>query len=184
MSHVLRRASAVYLLALAVPAASQSPSSPAPISGTASHPVLPGHTDGAPLDTTAAVTAKLLGLAREWVRTWNEKDVDRMQQLHDDNFVYGIFGHFVDGQDLLKEIQKQDFWGVTYTLKMVKPQVRVLSSDTALVLFQLVGKSVGPKGERPYASLFTLVYQKRGGDWKIIHVHDSESSECSLEPTG
>lgn len=102
-----------------------------------------------------------------------------MQQLHDGDFLYGVFGRFSDGQDLLKEIRKENFWGVTYTLKMAEPQVRILSSNTALVLFQLVGKSVGPKGERPYASLFTLVYQKRGNDWKIVHVHDSEAAESS-----
>lgn len=102
-----------------------------------------------------------------------------MQQLHHGDFLYGIFGRFMNGQVLLKEIRKENFWGVTYSLKMVEPRVRILSSDTALVLFRLVGKSVGPKGERPYASLFTLVYQKRGDDWRIIHVHDSELPESS-----
>jgi ketosteroid isomerase-like protein len=100
-----------------------------------------------------------------------------MQQLHDDTFLYGIFGNFLDGEELLEELRKENFWGVSYTLQMVEPRVRMLSSDTALVLFQLVGRSVGPTGERPYSSLFTLVYQKRSGDWKIVHVHDSESAE-------
>lgn len=127
----------------------------------------------------ADVTSELLGLTQEWVRTWNEKDVDRMQELHSDDFLYGIFGSFGDGRALLNALRRENFWGVTYTLKMEKPLVRILSSDTALVLFQLVGKSVSSKGERPYASLFTLVYQKRGDDWKIIHVHDSESPKGS-----
>lgn len=118
-------------------------------------------------------------MAQEWVGTWNDKDVDRMQQLHDRDFLYGIYGSFVDGQDLLKQLRKEDFWGLTYTLKIVEPKVRMLSPDTALVLFQLVGKSNGPKGERPYVSLFTLVYKKRGNDWKIVHVHDSEQPESN-----
>lgn len=127
--------------------------------------------------TTADVSAELLGLTQERVRTWTEKDVDRMQELHGgENFLYGIFGSFIDGQGLLKELRRENFWGVTYTLKMEKPQVRILSSDIALVLFRLVGHSVSQKGTQPYVSLFTLVYQKRGGEWKIVHVHDSEAS--------
>lgn len=124
----------------------------------------------------AEVTSELLGLTQEWVKTWNEKDVDRMQQLHSDDFLYGVFGSFGDGRVLLNALRRENFWNLTYTLRMVEPRVRILSSDTALVLFQLVGQSTGPKGTKPYGSLFTLVYQRRGGEWKIIHVHDSEKS--------
>lgn len=169
---------AAFSLSLDAPVLAKSQSSTAP-GLAASQTGAEGSTDSSPSDPSAAVTAKLLGLTQEWVRTWNEKDVDRMQQLHDDDFLYGIFGRFMDGQNLLKMIRKENFWGLTYTLEIVEPRVRILSSDTALVLFQLVGKSVGSKGELPYASLFTLVYQKRGDDWKIVHVHDSELPEKS-----
>lgn len=170
---------AVFSLVLGSSGAAQGPSSVASDSGRAAGQSV-GEGPSAGLtssDDAAAAKAILLGLTQEWVRTWNEKDVDRMQQLHDSDFLYGIYGRFMDGQKLLKLIREEDFWGLTYNLKMVEPRVRLLSSDTALVLFQLEGKSVGPKGARPYASLFTLVYQRRGGDWKIIHVHDSEPSE-------
>jgi uncharacterized protein (TIGR02246 family) len=127
----------------------------------------------------AELEARLLSLAQEWVDTWNKKDVDRMQQLHSEDFLYGVFGSFGEGRALLDTLRREDFWGVTYTLTIVKPQVRILSSDTALVLFQLVGKSVSSKGTRPYSSLFTLVYQKHGAEWRVVHVHDSEASESS-----
>ena len=181
MSRIIRTAVAAFSLALAAPGAPQSPSSVAPIAGPApGQSLAAGRPRGSRAsDRKAGVTAKLLGLTREWVGTWNDKDVDRMRRLHDDDFLYGIFGSFIDGQDLLKELRKDNFWGLTYSLKIVEPRVRILSSDTALVLFRLVGQSVGPKGSRPYASLFTLVYRKRGDDWKIVHVHDSESPESS-----
>ena len=120
-------------------------------------------------------TAKLLSLTEQWVRTWNEKDVDRMQQLQADDLLYGVFGSFTQGPVLLEQLRSNNFWGVTYTLRTVDPKVRILSSDTALVLFKLVGTSVGPKGSQPYRSLFTLVYQRRGGEWKIVHIHDSDT---------
>lgn len=178
MNQILDTVVAAFALFVDAPGAPQSPSPVAwnsnprsgqPVAGT-------GTVSSRHSESPADITANLLGLAQEWVGTWNEKNVDRMQQLHDDDFLYGygIIGRFIDGQGLLKEIRKEDFWGVNYTLKMVEPRVQIISSDTALVLFQLVGKTVGPKGTRPYSSLFTLVYQKRGSDWKIIHVHDSE----------
>ena len=126
---------------------------------------------------TAEDAAKLLSLTEQWVRTWNEKDVDRMHQLQADDLLYGVFGSFTEGPVLLEQLRSNNFWGVTYTLKTVDPKVRMLSPDTALVLFKLVGTSVGPKGSQPYRSLFTLVYQRRGGEWKIIHVHDSEIAQ-------
>lgn len=123
--------------------------------------------------------SKLLALAQSWVDTWNHRDLDRMQQLHDGDFTYNIFGSIMNGRELLAEMRRENFWSTSWSLKMEDPQVQLLDVDTALVLFRLVGTSRSAKGTRPYRSLFTLVFQKRGGAWKIVHVHDSEFPEAS-----
>lgn len=42
--------------------------------------------------TTVAVAKTLLALSQEWIDTWNQKDVERMTQLHGDvaHTLYGI----------------------------------------------------------------------------------------------
>jgi uncharacterized protein (TIGR02246 family) len=166
----LRRFAAIAALLFGLAASSSlDAAAPRPAEGDA-HPRSSQISKG-----TAQDTAELLSLTEQWVRSWNEKDVDRMRQLQADDLLYGVFGSFTEGPVLIEQLRSNNFWGVTYSLRTVDPKVRILSSDIALVLFALVGTSAGPKGAQPYRSLFTLVYQRRDGEWKIVHVHDSDS---------
>ena len=160
---ILRAAAAAAMLAAAVPAAASRPPAPA---------------------AADAAEAELLGLAGRWVQAWNDRDVDAMARLQADDLTYGVFGLFDTGPRLLAELRAENFWGLSWSVRMEAPRVRRLDGDTALVLFRLVGTSRGAGGERPYRSLFTLVFQRRAGAWKIVHVHDSEAPPAATPPPG
>jgi ketosteroid isomerase-like protein len=119
----------------------------------------------------------LLARANEWTDTWNKRDLKRMRALHApdiDRQLYGIGGNFGSVKKLFEDIEKTNFFGLRWTLKMVDPKIRMLGSDSALIALRLVGKETNSKGvSRDFAEGFTLVFQRIKKDWKIVHVHDS-----------
>jgi hypothetical protein len=100
-----------------------------------------------------------------------------MRRLHADDIsiqLYAIGEEFVTMEKLLKEIREENFWKLSWSIKIVQPQVRMLGADAALVAFRLVGKETHSNGSsRPYSAAFSLVFQRYRDDWKIVHVHDS-----------
>jgi uncharacterized protein (TIGR02246 family) len=126
---------------------------------------------------TAPVSDTLVALAQEWVDTWNNKDVERMRRLHADDVsiqLYALGEEFVTIEKLLKEIRKENFWKLSWSIKIVQPHVRMLGADAALVAFRVVGKETHSYGSsRPYSAAFSLVFQRYRDEWKIVHVHDS-----------
>lgn len=119
----------------------------------------------------------LLTRTQQWVDTWNAKDVDSMRRLHADDVVnqrYGIGQDFITMDWLLRELKEKNFWDVSWSIRMVEPKVRMLGSEAGVVSFRLVGSET-PAGAatRPFAEIFTLVFQRIKGEWLIVHVHDS-----------
>jgi uncharacterized protein (TIGR02246 family) len=131
----------------------------------------------APRSSTASVSNTLVARAQEWVDTWNDKDVERMRRLHADDVsiqLYGIGEEFVAIDKLLKAIREENFWNLSWSIKIVQPHVRMLGADAALVTFRLVGKETHRGGSsRPYSAAYSLVFQRHRGEWKIVHVHSS-----------
>jgi ketosteroid isomerase-like protein len=136
----------------------------------------PEHSDA----PTAPVTETLLALSQEWVDTWNQKDVERMAEMHGDvtRTVYVIGETSSTVEWLLREIREKKFWNLSWKIRLVEPHVRMLGADAGLGSFRLVGEEAGPRGTKPFSAAFTLVYQKLDGDWKIVHVQDSSRLEA------
>ncbi|NOT02745.1 MAG: nuclear transport factor 2 family protein [Phycisphaerales bacterium] len=108
---------------------------------------------------------------------WNHGDIDRFMQdyLKSDELTFVSDGTILRG------------WGAAYeryrtrypdratmgALTFSNLDVRMLNRDSALVLGQWqVARDVRPVGGR-----FTLVMQRRGGRWVIIHDHTSTSRD-------
>jgi hypothetical protein len=156
---------------LLLAACAHTPPPPADTSGST-----PQHS-GTPM---AAINETLLVLTQEWVDTWNQKDVERMAKMHGDvtRTVYVIGDTSSTVEWLLREIREKDYWNLSWKIRMVEPRVRILGTDAGLVSFRLVGEEVGALGSKPFSAAFTLVYQKLGGEWKIVHVQDSSRLEA------
>jgi Domain of unknown function (DUF4440) len=130
---------------------------------------------------SADVSATVIRLAHEWVQTWNERNLERMQQLHGPGMLYGFGDRFVTGEALIEDLRRENFWGLSWSLRATNMHVRILSPEAVLVSFRLVGQEFRGDRARPYLALFTLVFQRQG-DWKIVHVHDSDGA-ASVSPT-
>ena len=130
------------------------------------------------------VAETLLALTRQWVDTWNQRDVERMARMHGDaaHTVYVIGDTFSTVEWLLQEIREKKFWDLTWNLTLVEPHVRILGPDAGLVSFRLVGEESGAGGTRPFSAAFSLVYQKLDEGWKIVHVQDSSRLDAPASP--
>jgi len=163
---------AIFALALA-------PTLHCPVSAaTTIEPAKSGHARAASAQTPS-VSEKLLGLTNEWVKTWNEKDADRMQQLYGPGMLYGFGQSFVTGEALVDLIRRENFWGLSWSLKAENPQVRMLGPDAALVWFRLAGEETGNGRSRPYSALFTLVFQHQDDQWRIVHIQDGDCPDSA-----
>ncbi len=126
-----------------------------------------------------SLSSKLLGLTNEWVRTWNEKNANGMQQLYGAGMLYGFGQSFVTGEALVDLLRRENFWGLSWSLKAENPQVRMLGPDAALVWFRLDGQETGNGRSRPYSALFSLVFQRQNGQWRIIHIQDGDCPDSA-----
>lgn len=131
---------------------------------------------------SADLSATLLGLTHDWVQTWNERNLERMQQLHGRGMLYGYGDTFMTGETLIEVLRRENFWGLTYSLRATNLHVRILSTEAALVSFLLVGREIRGDSARPYSALFTLVFQRQEGEWKIVHIHDGERPAAAPVP--
>lgn len=127
--------------------------------------------------STFPVTDTLLARTQQWVDTWNKKDVAGMRRLHAvdvEGQRYGIGNGFTTMEWLLKELRETNFWNVTWSVKMVDAKVRVLGADAGLVSFRLIGSETpSGAGTHEFLEAFSLIFQRIGGEWLIVHVHDS-----------
>jgi hypothetical protein len=114
------------------------------------------------------------------VDTWNKKDVRRMRRLHADDVsrqLYGIGEEFVTVETLLGDIERENFWGLSYAIKVVDPKVRVLGSGAALVTFKLIGQEISREGgSKRYSGAYSLIFERQKSSWKITHVHSSHGA--------
>jgi hypothetical protein len=127
--------------------------------------------------STSLVTDTLLVRTQQWVDTWNKKDVEGMRRLHAVDVRdqrYGIGNGFTTMEWLLKELRETNFWNVTWSVKMVDAKVRMLGADAGLVSFRLTGSETpSGAGAHEFLEAFSLIFQRIGGEWLIVHVHDS-----------
>ena len=126
----------------------------------------------------ATLSDTLIARAQEWVDTWNNKDVKRMRGLHAADVtgqLYGIGEEFTTMDKLLDGIAKENFWNLSWSIKIVEPRVRILGPDVALVAFRLIGDETNNStgGSRRYSGAYSLIFQRERKVWKVVHVHSS-----------
>jgi ketosteroid isomerase-like protein len=128
----------------------------------------------------AALTDTLITRSQEWVDTWNKKDVKRMRALHAEDVadqLYGIGEEFGTVEHLLDDIARENFWNLSWSIKIVDPRVRVLGPNSALVAFRLIGDETNSKGgSRRYSAAYSLIFQREKRVWKVAHVHSSHGA--------
>jgi uncharacterized protein (TIGR02246 family) len=125
----------------------------------------------------AAETAEtLLALAEEWLDSWNALDPERMLQFYDEDLLYYWKGRPMTLGQFESALHEYIIPNETYSIELTEPHVQLIGADAAVVAF-IWGDKAGPSGEvPPPIAAVSLVFERRGGVWKILHIHESPVS--------
>lgn len=116
-----------------------------------------------------ATPADIIRLSAEKFRWKTERQIDRVADLFDDDLIFvHLNGHITSKQDWIDQLSSGRF---VYHVIDVKEVSAKVYGETAV----LVGKAeftVGLGGGRSkYPLVYTEVYTRRGGIWKLVNLH-------------
>lgn len=128
-------------------------------------------------DQEAAVKEALLATTAEYNAAWEALDVDRISKFHAEDFTYYRRG-VVDSQsnaDFARAYHENVATQISgYWASASETWVKVLGADAGIVAFVFRGGVETPDGARhDYDGALTYVYERRDGQWRITHIHES-----------
>jgi ketosteroid isomerase-like protein len=125
----------------------------------------------------AAIAEALLSTTAAYNAAWEALDVRRITAFHADDFTYYRRG-VVDSDshaDFARAYHENVATQITgYWASASDTWVKVLGPDAGIVAFVFRGGVETPDGARhDYDGALTYVYERRGGEWRITHIHES-----------
>ena len=113
-------------------------------------------------------------LVQEWATAWSALEPGPYLDLYSDSVQFYYRGARSPRPTFEKQVRRLMAGHRTYRIEPINPQIDVLAEDAAVASFRYKGRAVDTTGNaRDVSAAVTLVYQQRGGDWKIIQVHES-----------
>lgn len=123
-------------------------------------------------NSTAAPTDELVRLMKQSADDWNNADLNGFMSLYDTSATF-MFSTGPVGLDKMRANYERGFFKNGKPLQMLRFEdlkVRSLGNDHAL----LTGKFVLYGNDLPERKgIYSLVFVKRNGAWKILHDHSS-----------
>ena len=119
---------------------------------------------------TAETKREIVSIAEAWTRAWNDEDLELMSQLHDGDLLYYWRGQPRGYETFIQELREFIFPAESISVELLNPQVQLLTSESAVVGFQMRGAESAT--DDPDIAV-TLVVIRRATGWKIIHIHES-----------
>jgi len=125
----------------------------------------------------AAISEALLSTTEAYNAAWEDLDFGRIAEFHSEDFTYYRRGAVdsksnADFERAYHEnvaTQISGYWASTSDT-----WVKVLGPDAGIVAFVFRGGVETPDGVRhTYDGALTYVYERRGGRWRITHIHES-----------
>ena len=128
-------------------------------------------------DQEAAISETLLSTTAAYNAAWEELDFDRISEYHADDFTYYRRG-VVDSDsqaDFERAYHENVATQITgYWATASDTWVKVLGPNAGLVAFVFRGGVETPDGAKhDYDGALTYAYERRGGQWRITHIHES-----------
>lgn len=126
-----------------------------------------------------AITDTALTLTEVFNEAWQEMDPERILTFYSDDLQYYRMGTHTSSRAAFEHALDTFILPRTesYRVEVVDPRVRVMGPDAAVVGFVSRGEVVRRTGEtESVEGAFTLVYERRHGEWKIVHVHESSAA--------
>jgi ketosteroid isomerase-like protein len=125
----------------------------------------------------AAIADTLLSLTEAYNTVWAELDLERISEYHADDFTYYRQGVVQSASQTEFERAYHDDVATqitSYWANARETWVEVLGLDAGVVAFVFRGGVETPDGAmHDYDGALTYVYERRGGHWRIVHIHES-----------
>ncbi len=125
----------------------------------------------------AAIADSLLTITEEYNAVWESLDFERISTYHADDFTYYRRG-VVDSashSDFRQAFHDNVATQITvYWADASNISVDVLGRDAGVVAFLFRGGVETPDGAKhDYDGALTYVFERRGEEWQIVHIHES-----------
>lgn len=126
----------------------------------------------------AEVAATLLSITEAYNAVWEELDLEKISAFHADDFTYYRRGGVdsVSQADFLDAYHDNVATQITgYWAEATETRVKVLGPNAGLVAFVFRGGVELPDGRKVgYDGALTYVFERLDGEWRIVHIHESE----------
>lgn len=136
-------------------------------------------TQSAQLDpnTETEIAETLLSVTNEYNSVWEALDLERIAEHHADDFTYYRRGVVAAASPQEFEQMYHDEVATqitSYRAEASDIRVEVLGPDAGMAAFLFRGEVTTPDGAaHEYSGALTYVFERRDGEWKVAHVHES-----------
>ena len=137
------------------------------------------------VEQEAAIADTLLSITEAYNAVWEELDLERISEYHADDFTYYRRGEVQSASQTEFEQAYHDDVATqitAYWADATETSVDVLGPDAGVVAFVFRGGVETPDGATwDYHGALTYVFERRDGQWRIVHIHESAYSPESPE---
>lgn len=131
-------------------------------------------TTGMTADEKAALADTVRSLAEEVDAAWKKLEPEPYLELYSEDVQFYYNGSQLPRAKFEKVVRKEMAGLRRWSTKLLDPQVEVLGPDAAVASFRYRGEAVDTAGRaREISAAVTLVFERRGGEWKIVQAHES-----------
>jgi ketosteroid isomerase-like protein len=124
------------------------------------------------------IVEEILSITEKYNKTWETLDMEKVANFHSDSSFryYRNMRSGIQSNNDFKKLMPQ-YMNVIKSWKMEvsNPVVQVLSENAAVIGF--IGKAEmidkDNKSSDAGSGVYTYVWKKLNGEWKIVHIHES-----------
>lgn len=111
--------------------------------------------------------------AENLLATWGELEPEAYLRLYSEDVQF-FFGGWNDRAQFEKVVRKTMAGYQEYPAEIMDMEVEVLGRDAAVATLTYRAQPVDTAGESDeFEAAFTLVYERRDGNWKVVQAHES-----------
>ena len=127
--------------------------------------------------THAEIADILLSVSNEYNAAWEALDPVRIAKFHAEDFTYYRQGVIAAASpEEFQEMYHDDVATqiTAYRADTSEVVVKTLAPDAGIVAFLFRGEVTTPNGAtHEYSGALTYVFERRMGEWKVVHIHES-----------
>lgn len=135
-------------------------------------------TYGQTKNETEKIVDEILAVTNKYNQTWGTINMLKVAEFHSDSSFryYRNMELSVGSNAEFKKLYPQILKGTkSFKMKVENPVVQVLAEDAALIGFTAIAELITHDNKvlDVGTGAYTYVWKKTGGQWKIVHIHES-----------